>query len=54
MMFSIFILSLAVIIYGMLPVCLVISACYFVAYFIGCIPDIWSYVKAWWKVRFGS
>lgn len=52
MMFSIFILVLAIIIYGMLPVCLVISACYFVAYFIGCIPDIWAYIKTWWKVRF--
>ena len=52
MMFSIFILSLAVIIYGMLPVCLVISACYFVAYFIGCIPDIWSYIKTLWKMGF--
>ena len=51
-MFSIFILTFAVIIYGILPVCLVFSACYFIAYLIGCFPDIWSWIKAQWKVRF--
>lgn len=51
-MFSIFILSFAIIIYGILPITLILAACYFIAYFIGYIPDIWSYIKAWWKVGF--
>lgn len=53
-MFSILILTLAIIFYGVLPVCLFISACYFIAQFIAYLPDIWSYIKTWWKVRFGS
>ena len=53
-MFGLFVLIWAVLIYIMLPVVLIISGCYWIAYFIGCIPDIWSYIKAWWKVRFGS
>ena len=53
-MFSIFILALAIIIYGILPVSLVLAACYFAAYFIGCLPDILSYIKDWYKARFGS
>ena len=52
-MFSSFILALAIVFYGILPVVVLLTACYFIAYFIGCIPDIWSYIKAWWKVRFG-
>lgn len=51
-MFNIFILALAIIIYGILPVTLVLAACYFIAYFIGCIPDIWSWIKSFWKARF--
>ena len=51
-MFSIFILILAIAIYGILPVFLTLASCYFIAYLIGYIPDIWSYTKAWWKARF--
>ena len=53
-MFELFIMLWALIVYIALPIVLVISSCYYIAYFISCIPDIWSYVKAWWKVRFGS
>lgn len=50
-MFSIFILAFAIIIYGILPVTLILAACYFIAYLIGYIPDILSYIKNYWKVR---
>ena len=48
-MFSIFILTVAIIIYGILPVVLTLAACYFIAYFIDCIPDIWKTFKNWWR-----
>lgn len=53
-MFGLFVLIWAVIIYIMVPIMLIISGCYWIAYFIGSIPDIWFSIKTWWKERFSS
>lgn len=53
-MFDIIVLFFASIFYGVVPLLLFVTASYYIANFIGSIPDIVSYIKNWWKVRFGS
>ena len=53
-MFDIIVLFFAAIFYGVVPLLVFITACYYLANFIGSIPDLVSYVKNWWKARFSG
>lgn len=53
-MFNFLMYIFALTVYLFIPSFLFYYFCYYIAYLISCIPDIWSYIKAWWKVRLGS